>query len=88
MRVELTFVERLQENAQFCNVLVRPVGGGANLLCNANRTKVGPPFGGINAAVFAGGRIAEGSRVRLLSDEDAAALGAPAGADRPVPRVV
>ena len=44
--------------------------------------------GGINAAVFAGGTVAEGSAVRALSDEEAALRGAPTGADRPVPRVV
>jgi MOSC domain-containing protein YiiM len=44
--------------------------------------------GGINAAVFAGGEIAEGALVRPLSDEDAARRGAPAGADRPVARSV
>ena len=44
--------------------------------------------GGINAAVFAGGRIAEGSAIRPVSDVEAARRGAPTGADRPVPRVV
>ncbi|MFD2093240.1 MOSC domain-containing protein [Blastococcus deserti] len=44
--------------------------------------------GGINAAVFAGGTIAEGSPVRALSEEEAVRRGAPTGADRPVPRVV
>jgi MOSC domain-containing protein YiiM len=44
--------------------------------------------GGINAAVFGGGTVAEGSAVRALSDEDAVALGAPSGTDRPVPRLV
>jgi MOSC domain-containing protein YiiM len=44
--------------------------------------------GGINAAVFAGGPIAEGSALRPVSDEEAAQRGAPTGADRPVPRVV
>ena len=44
--------------------------------------------GGINAAVFAGGQIAEGSAVRPVSDAEAARRGAPTGADRPVPRVV
>lgn len=44
--------------------------------------------GGINAAVFAGARIAEGAVVRLLSDADAARRGAPLGADAPVPRRV
>jgi MOSC domain-containing protein YiiM len=44
--------------------------------------------GGINAAVFAGGRIAEGSVLRPVSDEQAARRGAPTGDARPVPRVV
>jgi MOSC domain-containing protein YiiM len=44
--------------------------------------------GGINAAVFAGGPITEGDVVRPVSDEEAAALGAPTGVDRPVPRIV
>jgi MOSC domain-containing protein YiiM len=44
--------------------------------------------GGINAAVFAGASITEGAPVRLLSDHEAAALGAPTGSDRPVPRIV
>lgn len=44
--------------------------------------------GGINAAVFAGAPIAEGSVVRPLSEDDAGRLGAPTGADRPVPRRV
>jgi MOSC domain-containing protein YiiM len=44
--------------------------------------------GGINAAVFAGGPIAEGSVVRRVSEEEAARRGAPTGAGRPVPRVV
>ena len=44
--------------------------------------------GGINAAVFAGGPVAEGDAVRWVADADAAALGAPTGADRPVPRIV
>ena len=44
--------------------------------------------GGINAAVFAGGTIAEGDPVRAVSDEEAARRGAPTGADRPVPRIV
>ena len=39
--------------------------------------------GGINAAVFAGGRIAEGAVVRAVSDEEAVRRGAPTGADRP-----
>jgi MOSC domain-containing protein YiiM len=44
--------------------------------------------GGINAAVFAGGPIADGAPVRPVSEEEAARRGAPTGADRPVPRVV
>jgi MOSC domain-containing protein YiiM len=44
--------------------------------------------GGINAGVFAGGPIREGDVVRAVSDEEAAARGAPTGADRPVPRRV
>ena len=44
--------------------------------------------GGINAAVFAGGPIAEGSLVRPVPEEEAARSGAPTGADRPVPRLV
>ena len=44
--------------------------------------------GGINAAVFTGGPIAEGFPVRPVSEDDAARRGAPTGADRPVPRVV
>jgi MOSC domain-containing protein YiiM len=44
--------------------------------------------GGINAAVFTGGPITEGDVVRPVSDEEAAARGAPVGADRPVPRIV
>ena len=44
--------------------------------------------GGVNAAVFAGGRVAEGDVVRLVSDDEAAGRGAPVGADRPVPRIV
>ena len=44
--------------------------------------------GGINAAVFAGGPIAEGSVVRPVSADEAARRGAPTGAGRPVPRVV
>ncbi len=44
--------------------------------------------GGINAAVFAPGRIAEGDVVRAVSEEEAAARGAPTGAGRPVPRMV
>jgi len=43
--------ERLNENAQFCNVLVRPVGSTNNVACNNNLTTVGGPVGGINAAV-------------------------------------
>jgi uncharacterized protein YcbX len=44
--------------------------------------------GGVNAAVFAGGTVAEGDVVRLVTDEEAADRGAPIGADRPVPRIV
>ncbi|SFT96046.1 hypothetical protein SAMN05660657_04238 [Geodermatophilus amargosae] len=44
--------------------------------------------GGINAAVFAGGEVAEGAVVRAVSEEEAARRGAPTGADRPVPRLV
>ena len=44
--------------------------------------------GGINAAVFAGGTVAEGAVVRPVSDDEAARRGAPTGADRPVPRIV
>jgi MOSC domain-containing protein YiiM len=44
--------------------------------------------GGINAAVFAGAELTEGDAVRLMSDEEAARLGAPTGVDRPVPRTV
>jgi MOSC domain-containing protein YiiM len=44
--------------------------------------------GGINAAVFAGGPIAEGAVVRAVSDAEAARRGAPMGDDRPVPRIV
>ena len=44
--------------------------------------------GGINAAVFAGGEVAEGAVVRVVSEEEAARRGAPTGADRPVPRLV
>ena len=44
--------------------------------------------GGINAAVFAGGRIGEGDVVQPVSEEEAARRGAPVGADRPVPRIV
>jgi MOSC domain-containing protein YiiM len=44
--------------------------------------------GGINAAVFAGAVLAEGNAVRLVSDDEAARLGAPTGAGRPVPRIV
>jgi hypothetical protein len=42
----------------------------------------------VNAAVFAGGTVAEGDTVRLVCDEEAADRGAPVGADRPVPRIV
>jgi MOSC domain-containing protein YiiM len=44
--------------------------------------------GGINAAVFTGGEIAEGAVVRPVGDDEAAQRGAPTGADRPVPRIV
>src|SRR3954454_6011344 len=45
--------------------------------------------GGVNAAVFAGGTVAEGDVVRPVPDDEAAARwGAPVGADRPVPRIV
>jgi len=44
--------------------------------------------GGVNAAVFAGAVLAEGDAVRWVSDDEAARLGAPTGADRPVPRLV
>jgi len=44
--------------------------------------------GGINAAVFVGGPIREGSLVRLVTDDEAARRGAPTGTDRPVPRIV
>ena len=44
--------------------------------------------GGINAAVFAGGRVADGAVVRAVSDAEAAQRGAPTGTGRPVPRLV
>src|SRR4051812_37304231 len=44
--------------------------------------------GGINAAVFAGGRVVEGTPVRPASEAEARRLRAPTGADRPVPRIV
>jgi MOSC domain-containing protein YiiM len=44
--------------------------------------------GGINAAVFSGGPIAEGAVVRPVTEAEAARRGAPTGIDRPVPRVV
>jgi MOSC domain-containing protein YiiM len=44
--------------------------------------------GGINAALFVGGRISVGSEIRLVSEEEADRRGAPTGAGRPVPRVV
>ena len=44
--------------------------------------------GGINAAVFAGGTVAQGAVVRPLSEAEAAGWGAPTGVDRPVPRIV
>ncbi|MEU2350101.1 MOSC domain-containing protein [Modestobacter sp. NPDC049651] len=46
------------------------------------------PRGGINAAVFTGGEVAEGAAVRPVDDAEAARRGAPVGADRPVPRIV
>ncbi|MGY1749928.1 MOSC domain-containing protein [Modestobacter sp. SYSU DS0511] len=46
------------------------------------------PRGGINAAVFSAGEVAEGAVVRLVDDAEAARRGAPTGADRPVPRIV
>ncbi|HEV7871284.1 MAG TPA: MOSC domain-containing protein [Modestobacter sp.] len=44
--------------------------------------------GGVNAAVFVGGTVAEGDVVRPVSDEEAADRGAPVGEDRPAPRIV
>jgi MOSC domain-containing protein YiiM len=44
--------------------------------------------GGINAAVFVGGAIAEGDAIRAVSEQEAAERGAPTGAGRPVPRIV
>jgi MOSC domain-containing protein YiiM len=44
--------------------------------------------GGINAAVFAGGPIAENDVVRPVPEAEAARRGAPTGRDRPVPRAV
>ena len=44
--------------------------------------------GGINAGVFAAAEVTEGAVVRVVSEEEAAARGAPTGADRPVPRTV
>lgn len=44
--------------------------------------------GGINAAVYFGGKIREGDVVRLVSDDEAVERGAPTGPDRPVPRTV
>ena len=44
--------------------------------------------GGINAAVFVGGPIREGSLIRLVTDDEAARRGAPTGTGRPVPRIV
>jgi len=46
------------------------------------------PRGGINAAVFSGGTVAEGDVVRPVDDAEAGRRGAPTGADRPVPRLV
>ena len=44
--------------------------------------------GGINAAVFAAGPVAEGAVVRPVSEDEAVRRGAPTGAGRPVPRRV
>ncbi|MPQ97364.1 sulfurase [Modestobacter sp. I12A-02628] len=44
--------------------------------------------GGVNAAVFAGGRLVEGAPVAVVDDAAAARRGAPVGAARPVPRIV
>ena len=44
--------------------------------------------GGVNAAVFVGAPIREGDVVRPVSEEEAAARGAPTGTDRPGPRIV
>jgi MOSC domain-containing protein YiiM len=45
--------------------------------------------GGINAGVFAGGRLAEGDVVRPVPEQEAARRGAPvSGPSRPVPRQV
>ena len=44
--------------------------------------------GGINAAVFVGGAITEGSLVRPVPEAEAVRRGAPTGDGRPVPRVV
>jgi MOSC domain-containing protein YiiM len=44
--------------------------------------------GGVNAAVFTDGTVAEGDVLRPVSDAEAAERGAPVGADRPVPRIV
>ena len=44
--------------------------------------------GGINAAVFGAGVVAEGALVRPVTDEEAARRGAPTGQRRPVPRTV
>jgi MOSC domain-containing protein YiiM len=44
--------------------------------------------GGINAAVFGGAEIRVGDVLRPVSEEEAAARGAPTGAGRPVPRIV
>jgi MOSC domain-containing protein YiiM len=44
--------------------------------------------GGINAAVFIGAEVTEGTIVRPVDDAEAARRGAPTGADRPVPRHV
>src|SRR3954454_22590317 len=44
--------------------------------------------GGINAAVFAGGTVVEGTLMRVVPDAEAAARGARTGTDRPVLRSV
>lgn len=57
-------------------------------LTGARLVKALAARGGINAAVFGGGTIAEGDAVIPVSDEEAARRGAPVGADRPVARIV
>ncbi|GAB3348648.1 MOSC domain-containing protein [Modestobacter lapidis] len=57
-------------------------------LTGATLVKALASRGGVNAAVYAGGMIAEGAAVALVSDEEAARRGAPVGTDRPVARVV